>query len=331
MTARDNRVTAHATREVRGMLRALQELGFDLDALLGEAGLRREDVEAPDSFVSPRACANVFAGALRERRIANLALRLAERTPIGSSPLLDYLIVTSDSVGQGLERLARYLRLVNPALRIVVKEERDPVRVAIERASGPFEIELTVSLSLLRLRQETEGRLKAAYASFTHQPDDAGEYARRLGCPIRTRAAWSGWALPAEAMRFPLRRRDPSLRRWLEKRAAEALALQPLEGDVRDEVRSVLSAQLTSGDVRIASVARRLSTTPRTLQRRLALAGASFAVLCDDARKRAAEAYLADPRLSIAEIAWLLGYSQTTAFHRAFKRWHRKTPHSFRR
>jgi hypothetical protein len=81
---------------------------------------------------------------------------------------------------------------------------------------------------------------------------------------------------------------DPALGRGLERQAAAILARLPASGDVRDEVRSVLSTQLTVGDMRIGAVARRLTTTPRTLPRRLARAGTSFDALCDDARKHAA-------------------------------------------
>jgi AraC-like DNA-binding protein len=313
------------------MLRALEQLGYDLDALLASAGLQRADVENPDAYISPRACAALFARADQERRVPNLALQLAAHTPIGANPLLDYLIVSSDSVGQGLERLARYLRLVNPGIRLAVLDRDDPVRVVVERASGPFEAELTVSLSVLRFSRETDGQLQAAYASFTHEPKDVAEYARVLQCPIRARAPWTGWALSKSAMRLPLRRRDPALRRWLDRQAADILARRPASDDVRDEVRSVLSTLLTSGEMRIGVVARRLATTPRTLQRRLARTGTSFDLLCDEARKRAAETYLADTTFSIAEVTYLLGYSEPTAFHRAFKRWHGgTTPQAFR-
>jgi AraC-like DNA-binding protein len=343
MTRSDNRVTRRATRtnaaeagdphdvrEVRGMLRCLEELGYDLDGLLASAGLKRTDVEDPNTYLSPAACTAVFASARRERRIPNLALQLALRTPVGATPLLDYLIVSSDSVGQGLERLVRYLRLVNPAVRLAIRDGRDPVRVVIERSSGPFETELTVALSIVRFRQETGNQLAASLASFSHEPDDVNDFARQLKCPVRSRASWNGWALSKSSMRIPLERRDPALRGWLERQASEILARLPADGDVRDEVRSVLSTQVTAGDVQIDVVARRLATTPRTLQRRLARAGTSFEALCDDARRKAAETYLRDTTLSIAEVTYLLGYSEPAAFHRAFKRWHGKTPLAFR-
>ncbi len=93
---------------------------------------------------------------------------------------------------------------------------------------------------------------------------------------------------------------------------------------------SVLATQLTAGEMHIDAVARRLATTPRTLQRRLARAGTSFEALCDDARKQAAQTYLADTTLTIAEVTYLLGYSAPAAFHRAFRRWHGTTPQAFR-
>lgn len=343
MTSHDDRVTRratrrsvppagepHDTREVRGMLRVLSQLGYDLDALLAAAGLRREDVENPDSVIAPTACAAVFAAAHEERRVPNLALQLAVRTPVGATPLLDYLIVSSDSVGEGLQRLTRYLRLVNPGIHLAIDEGSDPVRVVVEHAVGGFEAELTVALMVVRFKRETDDKLRAAHVSFGHEPDEVTEYAEVFGCPVRVRASWNGWALPASAMALPLKRRDPSLRRWLERQAADMLARLPADGDVRDEVRRVLSSQLTVGDVRIDAVARRLATTPRTLQRRLSRTGTSFGMLCDEARKQAAQSYLADTTLTIAEVTYLLGYSEPTAFHRAFKRWHGTTPKTFR-
>jgi AraC-like DNA-binding protein len=345
MTARDNRVTRrantgrltpphgdpHDVREARGMLRTLEHLGYDLDALLAGADLRRAHVEDPDAYISPRACAAVFARACHERRVPNLALQLAIHTPIGANPLLDYLILSAQTVGHGLERLARYLRLVNPGIRLSLSDTANPVRVVVERAPGPFETELTVSLSVLRFAAEADGRMRAAYVSFRHEPDDAAEYARVLNCPVRTRASWSGWALARDTLRIPLRRRDAMLGRWLERQAVALAARRPADGDVRDEVRSVLSTQATTGDMRIDAVARILAVSPRTLQRRLAKVGTSFDTLRDDARQQAAEAYLSNATLSITEVAYLLGYSEPTAFHRAFRRWHRGvTPQAFR-
>src|SRR5262249_13773102 len=127
MTRGDNRVTRrdsvgkifetgsdpHEVRELRGMLRTLERLGYDLDSLSGSVGLKRKDVENPNAYISPRACSALLARADEERRVPNLPLQLAILTPAGLSPLLDYLVASSASVEQGLDRLSRYLRIVN--------------------------------------------------------------------------------------------------------------------------------------------------------------------------------------------------------------------------
>jgi len=163
--------------------------------------------------------------------------------------------------------------------------------------------------------------MQPAYACFTHDPRDIMEYQRVFGCPIRARASWTGWALSKSAMQVPLRRRDAALGRFLEGQAAEIIARQPKDGDIREEVIGILTTQATVGDLSLDTVARRLAITPRTLQRRLAQAGTSFDALCDQARRAAAETYLKSTTLSISEVTYLLGYSEPTAFHRAWRRW----------
>jgi AraC-like DNA-binding protein len=346
MTPNDNQVTrpdkskktlapgfgSHPAGELRGMLQTLQRLGYDLNSLLNSVGLQRSDVEDSNVSLSPRECAAIFAHANEQRRVPNLALQLAIHTPVGSNPLLDYLIVSSTCVEQGLERLVRYLRLVNPGICLHLEKNRNPARLVVDRAPGPFETELCVSMSILRFVRESDGQLKPSGASFTHQPQDIAEYEHVLQCPVRGRASWNGWTLSRSGMQVPLRRHDPVLGRWLEKQAAEVLARQPKDGDVREEVLGMLATQVTVGDLRLETVARRLAVTPRTLQRRLARVGASFQILCDQVRKAAAETYLTNTTLSISEVTYLLGYSEPAAFHRACKRWFRGiTAQAFRR
>ncbi len=237
MTPRDNRLASRAMRSnsssgaealshaqhLRGLFPALEQLGYDIDELLAAGGLRRKDVEDPDASVSPRNCSMVFARAQEKRHIKNLALQLVLRTPV-NSPLLDYLIVTSDTVEHGLQRLARYLRLLNPYIRILVDETDEPARVVVDTGGDQFNAEIVVASTVLTFRRETDDHLKVAYASFTHDPDDVSEYARVLRCPMETGGSWNGWALPKADLALPLRRRDPALRRWLERRALDLLA-----------------------------------------------------------------------------------------------------------
>jgi AraC-like DNA-binding protein len=90
-------------------------------------------------------------------------------------------------------------------------------------------------------------------------------------------------------------------------------------------VRHLVAAELSNG-VDSDAVARKLHMSRRTLHRQLASEGTSFKKEVDDLRRELATQYLAERRMAIAEIAFLLGFSEASAFHRAFKRWNGSTP-----
>jgi AraC-like DNA-binding protein len=313
------------------MFGALDRLGFDLEALLASAGLSLADLDDPDKYIAPGTRTAILRQAERERRVRNLGLRIAmDMQPCRRNPLLDYLIISSDSLGDGLQRLGRYLGLVNPAIHVTVREQDDPVRVLVEAPGEPLLVEMTVAMCVVRCGSEVDGDLRVSHVSFSHEPEDAAEFAAVLRCPVKTRASWSGWSTTRACLRLPMRRRDPVLCRWLERDAVQILARQPAGGSVTHDVRRLLSSGVAGGDTRIEVIARQLAMTSRTLQRRLADEHTSYDALRDDMRKQAAETYLADPALSITEVAYLLGYAEPTAFHRAFKRWHGITAQAFR-
>ena len=151
-----------------------------------------------------------------------------------------------------------------------------------------------------------------------------------LGCPVHAGASWNGWALSREMSRLPLRRRDPTLGRLLQQHADEAIARLPAMDGIALEVRRALASRIGGGDARIRAIARDLAMSVRSLQRRLAVAGISYQQLLDRARKDVAERHLTSSKLSIGEVASLLGYSEPAAFNRAFARWHNETPRAFR-
>jgi AraC-like DNA-binding protein len=268
--------------------------------------------------------------ALGARPLKNAGMRLAAVTPVGAFPLIDYVIVSSQHVGDGLQRLVRYLRLGEAPSVPYLDETEEPIRVRLVGRDTPMSAEFSVTLSLLHFRDETDGRFRAAYASFCHTPDDLAEMERVLDCPIRIGASWNGWALTRETWALPLRRRDPALADLLQRQAEEAIRRLPPMSGVALDVRRALASRVGGGDIRIQAIAAMLAMSCRSLQRHLAAAGVSFQHLLDQSRRDAAERYLSDARLSIGEVAYLLGYSEPAAFNRAFRRWYDITPLAFR-
>jgi AraC-like DNA-binding protein len=324
-------VLTESAANCRIYIDALERLGFGVDAFLDTAGIRRSELNDPDGRVPCGAIGIVLGLAQQQRRVTNLGMRIAMDTLIGAFPLLDYLILTSESAGHGLEQLSRYFRLVASPAAVQFDRTHDAIRVIYDGPPGSVQYEFGVALCLLHLREETNGLFRAESVAFAHAPDDPTEFERVLGCPVRSRAEWNGWTMTREAWELPFRRRDPILRGVLERQAAEMLSRLPVSGGLTHEVRQALISRVAGGDTRIEAVARALGVSVRSLQRRLAEEGRSYHGLVDETRKDAAERYLSNSPLSIGEVAFLLGYSEAAAFHRAFKRWSGATPQEFRR
>jgi AraC-like DNA-binding protein len=315
--------------DLRVFVDGLRRLGYRVDDVLAAGSLRQSDLTNPDGRVRCEAFGSVIASAQQQRFPPNLALQLALVTPIGSWPLLDYLVLTSDTVGDGVRQLSHYFRLVANPIVFTVHEEFEPIRIEIA-APSPFGIEFDAALLVLHFRSETDGRFAAASASFTHSLDDASAFERTLGCRVESNATWNGVSVSRESWSLPLRRRDAVLRQVLESQADEILARLPTRTGLTLDVQRVLRARVAGGDTRIAAVARQMALSPRTLQRRLAAEGVSYQQLLEDARKEAAGRYISGTMMAIGEVAYLVGYSDPAPFHRAFKRWYGTTPDVFR-
>ena len=345
MTANASRLTVRATMEtrptgspamqpashLRAFVDALDRLGYDVASLLGHLALRRADLDDPDGMVPCAAAGAIIAGAMAERRAPNLPARMAQATPIGTFPLLDYLVITADTVGDALEQLRRWLHLTGAPFALQLHDDEEVVRLVIEPGDDAFGAQYETSLIVHHLRAESGGHLPVVGVSLMSAPDDLTDLQRLLGCAVRAPAPWSGIELARDAVRLPLQRREPALRRVLEGHAA-MLAPQSdgIAPSLSTRVHGALSARLRRGIPPIRIIARDLAMSTRTLQRRLAAEGQSYDDIADAARRAAAERLLADASLSVGEVGYLLGFSEPSAFHRAFRRWHDMTPAAFR-
>jgi AraC-like DNA-binding protein len=178
-----------------------------------------------------------------------------------------------------------------------------------------------------------ERQVRPLEARFEHpSPPDRNEHQRVFGQALRFRCAATELVLPAAMKGLPLPKADPRLLKLIKTQAADALAErlrgEPLLERVETQVRAAI---LGSGAVSLVAIAASLGVGPRTLQRGLRERGQSFRAVADAARITLAKRMLRQPELSLAEIAHRLGYSQASAFHRAFIRIAGMTPRMYQR
>jgi len=236
--------------------------------------------------------------------------------------------VTTDTVGGALEQLVRYFHLVCAPLTLSLGYDERVVRLIIHSGMNAFAAQYEAAIVVHHLRAETD-RIRVSCISLMHEPDDKRELERLLGCSVVAPSPWNGVEFPRDVTSLPLRRRDSVLRRVLETHAAGFGRPSPTDGSIIATIRSALMSRVGPPPT-LEVLARQLAIAPRTLQRRLAAEGVSFQRVVDDARRETAERLLADATLAVGEIGYLLGFSEPSAFHRAFKRWHEVTPQEFR-
>lgn len=172
--------------------------------------------------------------------------------------------------------------------------------------------------------------------AFTHAPlpgVSARHYEQAFGAPVHFGAALTQARFPAAVLDARVSNADTSLFEAMAKTAEERLAARrrealdaPLVAAVRERIR----AQLMHDSARLPDVARAMGLTERTLQRKLGDAGASFTGLLDSTRRELAEQYLRDARITLTEVAFLLGFSQQSNFNHAFRAWFGTTPAAWR-
>ena len=163
--------------------------------------------------------------------------------------------------------------------------------------------------------------------SFAHSRNSQfREVHRILRCPVEFVQATDNWVLPRSVMELRIVSQDSHLLQILEAHADDLLSERRSATGLRGVIENHLVSALASGRVQSAAVAKQLGLSDRSLRRHLAEEGTSFGEVLDGVRRHLAGRYLEDERVSLQQIAWLLGYSEIGAFNHAFKRWTGTSP-----
>jgi AraC-like DNA-binding protein len=317
----------------RALLDACARLGLDPGALAARAGVDPARLDDPDVRLPAEAADAVWREASAAAHDPALALHAAERTPFGAFRVLDFLGATGATIGAGLERVAAYFPLVDPRGTVAVEPERGAIALVFRGAGGdlpPQAQEYTLAILASRVRHGAATPPTLAVRFTFARPAHAAEHARVLGVEPAYGAREAALVVGQATWDAAPRAADPGLFAALD---AHARALAGRAG--RDEgtaarVRGAVAEELPGREPSLGRVARRLGTSPRTLQRRLAGEGTTFAEVADAVRRERAEAFLSAADVSIAEVSWLSGFAEQSAFARAFRRWTGVAPKRWR-
>jgi AraC-like DNA-binding protein len=325
----------------------IKEQGYDANPILELTGIRGRDLRDPDVRVPESASREAWRLAMAMTDDEAIGLHVAEWLPRGSLDLIEYAFRSSATLGDGLERLARYGRLINDRLAVhVLRTGPGPgvrflMGAADARPLHPQRAEFSIALALRLSRDAVSTSLAPVEVLFAHAaPADSTEHRAFFRSPIHFSSAVNAMVFSDADGARTLRAADAPLAAVIQRRLDKALAtLDTLDGvpdastsrSIATRVRRLLIERMGHEQESVSTIGHELGLSARTLSRRLAQESTSFREIQDDVRHKLAVALLTDPSVSIGEVAFFLGYAEPAPFHRSFKRWTGTTPQMHRR
>jgi AraC-like DNA-binding protein len=315
----------------------LEELGKEPAVILSKVGLTPEEARDPSVRLEVRTQIELLKLAAEELQDDYLGFHLARNFDLREIGLVYYVIASSDRLADALQNAERYSRIHNEGIRLRFSMQDTTAVIAldyvdVDRQADKQQIEFWL-VTLVRIcRQVTNGRLAPLRLKTKHCRQQVPDELRAFfGVDIEFGASVDEICFPRSVALLSLVGQDEHLNELLRRYAEETLARNPLERPtVRSMAEAILPKLLPHGRAIVSEVARRLGMSSRTLSRKLAKEGTSFAEILDQLRAALAKGYLQDETFSVSNIAWLLGYREVSSLTHAFKRWTGMTPRRFR-
>jgi AraC-like DNA-binding protein len=264
-----------------------------------------------------------------------LSLRIARGIGARHFGVVGYCALACASLAEALQRMERYhasVYDVNPA-RVTLGPSGVVMEWGVERGRPGALVDETAIASLVQLARDMTGQaIPVREVGFVNpRPDDVKPYEQFFGGVVRFDQPCTRVVIDAEHLGLPMRKSDPALLALMDHQAEQLLREVAAVPAIVESWRKTLVPLIREGQTSLAALARAHHTSPRSLQRRLAEQGTTFQRLLDQTRQHLAEGHLKEGKLDLAEIALLLGYSEQSAFTRAFRTWTGLAPAQWRR
>lgn len=328
--------TMQLARSALLLLDYADQMGMDRETLVRTAGLTDAMLDDPDSRVPTLCMRKLWSAVIEVDDDPTLGLRVGSTIRAAQMGLVGYTMYYSRNLDEALSRLCRYSRILTESVRYRWQQDAenktlvchaDPALIALRH---PIEAGLAAIVSIARDVVGTHIR-PVEVRLPTPQPMLRKDYRAVFSCPVTFGSVDARISFVGDLLQLPTVAADPGLTHYLDDLATIKMAeLGAEDASLVQRVRKQLWTALPSGRADLWRVASDLGMSARTLQRRLGSDGTSFSQVLDDLRRELSNELLEDRKLAVAEVAFLLGYSEPSAFQRAFRRWRGVTPRRYR-
>ena len=327
--------TSCATFWLSGIAEALATEGLDAAGFFREAGLSVEALADCEARFSSEDVSRLWEVAIARSGNPAVGLAGARHPRPGHFGVVAYALMSAPNLLGILQRVVRYTGVVSDAAEATLQPRGHGHRLILRLHQGAGVVpDLRYAFDLLMLlsfcRWATARSLAATTVELSHRGGTARQAIEAaFECPVRFGTAENAMIFSQDDIRQALPTSHDRLLAVHDQMATEQLE-RILGPAIVTRVRAAVSRRLPDGAPTLSAIAGTLGTSVRTLSRRLAEAGVSFQQLVDDTRHELAETYLARAELSLADVAYLLGFKDQGSFFRAARRWFDMTPRQFR-
>lgn len=329
-------VPAVPARNAKATIESARRIGIAADALLTGTGLCEEQLRVPAARITYRAFIRMRRNLAAHPLPADYGFAKGPFS-IASYGMLGYAMMSCATLNQAIQIALKYYRTAGPLFDLTFEMDE---QCLVIRTDNVFDLSpelLTLATEELitafpLLLDTLVGKRVAPLEVDLGYPDPghADLYAATFGCPVLFDAPFTRYVLGADSLALPLAQADADSAVMFERSCRELLSEIERHDSLANELRQLLLS--SPGHLPdAATAASRLHLGERTLRRRLAEEGTTFQAILDEVRRHVATDYLVSTHLSMQQIAELLGFSEATNFRRAFLRWTRRSPTSYRK
>lgn len=328
------------TLGLKAVLLAIASKKGNVEAILEDSGISKECIDDVEGRVSEEQLMLFWKAASKELKDSNIALKMSSLVPFGTYQTLDYLLSTSMNIKVGLNRFSKYYSIINQKIEIKTEVEGDLFKINFDEVkeveTNIDNLEFEMGSLLNRLKSVTNQKIELVSVSFTHRcPTNVKFYENFFRCEVLFERPQSSLVFSKEVLKFSCNERDSHLAELMERNAVTWLSILPGSQEkvapFIKEFETYLIENLHDGHLGIEYAAKKFGMSTRTFQRKLKEYNLSYSETLLKVRKELSIKLLRDESLSLAEIAFLSGFSEPSAFHRAFKKWMDMTPLQFRK
>lgn len=280
----------------------------------------------------------LFDAAYRAVNDPAFGIRLGESVQYHSLDLLGQLVATSRDLQQALDQLFQFKDLVAPFIHFTLSFNGKVAVLGFVIDSTIFkgnhslyqDLVATTIVSIANALTEKDLRLKEV--RFAHaRPTYAAEYDHVFKAPLAFDCARNEILFDRDQLREPLLTSYPEYHHRMQALARDKLRSLEVGQSLEEKISGYVSKNLGTCSTHLEDVADHFNMTPRTLQRKLKQEGTSFVAVRDRCRHARALRDLGDPAVEIDTLAEVLGFSDTSNFYHAFKRWEGVSPGHYRK